>query len=152
MSHTQEEGCESGDNLCIGKCADVSDLCFIFRNVAVLDHLVQLHACRDAGQESALVDRSKRVVIVVKAFGMRLCAGRMAELHFRYFLCRLDHVILMAEAVREYDAAALVCHIHGLFIALLSFRNIRLQDDLIFAHAKHLGRFLRSVDEVQVIG
>ena len=91
-------------------------------------------------------------MIIVKSFGMRLGSGCMAELYFRELLSGLDHEILVAEAVREYDAAARVRHVSCLVIALLSFRNIGLQNDLILRHAEIRRCFLRRVDKIQVIG
>ena len=90
-------------------------------------------------------------MVVIKSFGVCLGSGRMAELDIRSFLRSLDHIVLVAEAVREYDAAALIRHIHGFFIALLSFRDVCLQNDLILGQPKQSGRILRSVDEVQVV-
>ena len=45
-------------------------------------------------------------MVVVKALGVRLGAGGVAELHIGEFLGSLDHVVLMTEGVGEDDVAA----------------------------------------------
>ena len=149
---TQEEGCVAGNNLCIGVSADITDLGFIFLDIAVFDHLVELHACSNACKITAFIDGGKCVVIVGKVLGMSLGACRVAELDFREFLCSLDHEILMAEGVRKDDVAAGISQIARCIIAFLSFRDIGLDDAVFFADVKLLTNFLCSCDEVIVIG
>lgn len=72
----------TGDNFCVGECADVTDECFFCGDFAVVNHLVELHACCNAGEEAAFVDGCKCVVVVVKVFGVCLGAGCVAELNF----------------------------------------------------------------------
>ena len=68
---------------------------------------------------SAFIDRSERIVIVGKVFGVSLCACCVAELNISEFLSSLDHVIFMAERVSKNYIAAFVNEIGGSLIALV---------------------------------
>ena len=88
-------------------------------------------------------------MVVVKALGVRLGAGGVAELHMGEFLGSLNHVVLMTERVGENDVAAGVSQLSSLIVALLSFGNVGDQGIL---NAQLLAGSLGGVDEVQVIG
>ena len=110
----EEEGGITGDNFCISESAYVADLCVFGSDLnafdlgAVSDHFVELHSCGNAGKISAFVNGSESVVIVVKTFGVSLCAGSVAELNLGILLGSFDHEIFMAEGVSEDDGAAVV--------------------------------------------
>ena len=151
-AHAQEEGGVAGDHLRVGERADVADLRLIRGELARLDHLVELHARRDAGEVTALIDVSKRVVVVVQALGVGARAGRVAELHLRELLRSLEHERLMAEAVGKDDVAALVHKLGRRIVALLALGDVDAQDVLILRQAQLGAGLIGSVDEVEVIG
>ena len=148
----QEEGGVTGNNLGVGVSADITDLRFFCRDVAGFDHLVQLHTCGNTGQETAFINRSKCIVIVVQSLGVCLRACCVTELHFREFLGSLDHVIFMTEAVGKDDGAAAVSKFCRSVVALLALGHVRFQNDLILGKTQSLGCFFCAVDEVEVVG
>ena len=150
-TRAEEEGSVTGDNLSVSKCADITDLGFVFLELAGFDHFVELHACGNACQVASLVDGSKRVVVVGKSFSVGLCAGGMAELHIREFLGSLDHEVLMAEGIRKDNAAAGVDKVSRRVIALLAFRNIGADQVVLFGNTELGAGFLCRIDEVEVI-
>ena len=143
------EGGVAGLDFRIGIRADIAHLGLISGDLAGLDHLVELHTGSDAGEVTALIDGSKRVVIVVKALGVRLGAGGMAELHVGELLGSLDHEVLMTEAVGEDQAAATVREIRGGLIALLALGDVGAQ---LILHALRLAGSLGGVHKVLVVG
>ena len=80
---------------------------------------------------------------------MGLGAGGVAELDIRVFLGSLDHVVFMTEAVGEYDVAAFVSQVCSCAVAGFRLADVGLQHIL---NAQLFAGFLRSVDEVQVVG
>ena len=147
-TRAQEEGCVTGDNLCIGKCSDVTNLSLLCGNIAIVNHLIQLHACGDTCQVTSVIDGSECVVEIVQILCMRLGSGCVAELYLRILLGCLDHVILMSEAVCEDEVAACVRQLACCLVALLTLRNIGLGHVL---DAQLLASLFCGVHEVQVI-
>ena len=148
-TRAEEEAGVARNNFRVGECADVADLGFFRGEFTGFDHLVQLQACSDAGKITALEDLCERVVVVRELLGMSLGAGSVAELNVRVFLGGLDHVVFMTEGIREDEIAALIDKVHRGVVALLTFRDVGLQDRL---DAESLAGFLRAVQEVEVIG
>ena len=142
----------AGDDFRIGKGADVAHLGLVRRELAGLDHLVELHTGSDAGEVAAFIDGGERIVVVAELLGVGLGAGGVAELHLREILGGLDHEVLVAEAVGEDDVAAGVHELGRGVVALLALGDVGLNDVLILAQAGVLAGSLRGVDEVLVVG
>ena len=142
----------AGDDFRIGKGADVAHLGLVRRELAGLDHLVELHTGSDAGEVAAFIDGGERIVVVAELLGVRLGAGGVAELHVLELLGGLDHEVLVAEAVGEDDVAAGVHELGRGVVALLALGDVGLNDVLILAQAGVLAGSLRGVDEVLVVG
>ena len=79
---------------------------------------------------------------------MSLCSGSVCELNLGDLFSCLDDVILMSEAVCEYEIASCVYKVNCCIVALLTFGNVCLDDAL---NAKVCASFLCSVDEVEVV-
>ena len=148
----KEEGGVAGNNLCIGECADVTDLCLCCGNVAGKNHRIELQTCSNTCEVTALVDSSEGVVEVSKGGGVGLGTRCVAELHGGEVLCCLDHVLLMTEGVCKYHLAALVNQVSSGLVASLALRHVVLHDDLSIRQAKRLGCFECGNDEVLVVG
>ena len=151
-TNAEEEGRVAGNDLCIGERADVADLELVFGDLAVVKHLLELHARRDARKITAFINRRKRIVVVREILGVCLGAGCMAELNVREFLRRLDHEVLMTEAVRENDLAAGVRHVCCGLVALFALGDVGLDDVVALRNAERRARALCRIDEVQVVG
>ena len=145
----QEEGGVAGDDLGVGERADVAQLGLILGDGAGLDQLVELQARGDAAQVAALVDGGEGIVVVAQALGVGAGAGGVAELDLGALLGGLDHVVLMAEGIREHDVAAGVHQVQGGLVALLALGDVGLQNGL---DAQLLAGFGGRVDEVEVVG
>ena len=145
----EEEGGVAGLDLGVGVGADVADLGLVGGDLALLDHLVELHARGDAAEVAALKDGRERVVEVGQAGGVGLGAGGVAELDVGELLGGLDHEGLVAEGVGEDDGAAGVDELGGLVVALLTLGDVGLDDVLDAAVFTGL---LGGVHEVEVVG
>ena len=91
-------------------------------------------------------------MVVGQTLGVSAGAGAVAELDIGVLLGGVDHVRLMTEAVGEDDVAALVHHVHGGLVALLTLGDIGLQDVVILGQTQVGDGLLGSVDEVEVVG
>ena len=150
----EEEGGVAGDDFRIGIGADIADLdvavlVVVRLELARLVHLDQLHARCDACEVSALVNGRECVVEVCDPFGVRLRAGRVAELHVGILARRLQDEVLMAEGICKDDVAALVDEVARSIIARLILGNARSDEKL---HALVFACFLHRVDKVLVVG
>lgn len=98
----------AGDDLCVCVGAHVAHLCLVGGDLSGVDHLVELHAGGNARKIAALVDGCKGVVIVVKALGVRLGTGGVAELDIRELLGGVDEVeVIRGVLVVQRDEARL---------------------------------------------
>ena len=127
-----EEECGiTGNNLCIGICAYITDMGIV--NEAVIHELLELETCNDAGNIASFIDVGEIIedIVEISLLGSGL-AGCMAEENVGIFLCSLDEIALMVEGICKDDIAALLCEIDCGLIAFLIFGNIVLIDDLVF--------------------
>lgn len=154
-TNAEEPGGVTGDNFSIGECADVTDL-----NIAVLiivgigelagiDHFLELEAGCNACEVTAFVDGSKCIVEVGEVDDLSLIAGGVQEFNVFIFLCGADHIVFMTEAVCKNDIAAVICEVASGFIAILTFGNAGLENEL---NAHLCAGFLCGGNEIPVIG
>ena len=145
----EEERGVTGDNFCVGECADIAHFCLVSGELAVCDHLIELEAGSDTGQITALIDGSEGVVVVSQLLSMSAGAGGVAELHLGMLLGGVDHVRLMTEAVGEDDVAAVFGKLCSCVVALLIFGDVLLEYIL---DAEVLACSLCRIHEVEVVG
>ena len=143
------EGCVAGDNLCVCESTDVTHLCFLSCELTCFNHFVELETCGNTCKVTALVNGCESVVVVSKVFRVSHCACSVAELYVRIFLCGLNHILLVAEAVCENDIAAAVCKVNSCFVAFVALGNVNLFNNL---NAELCTSFSCSLDEVEVVG
>ena len=151
-ARAEEEGGVAGDDLRVGVCADVADLCLVCGELTRVDHFVELHTGGDTGEVAPLIDGGKGVVVVGKPLGVGARAGRVAELNLGKFLGGGEHIGLMTERVGKNDAAAGIGKLLGCLLALLRLGYIGLEDVLILAQTQLRARGFGGVHEVEVIG
>ena len=149
---TEVEGGITGNYFRVGVCTDITHGRNLTLELAFFFELVELHACGNACQVSALINACKSIVEVVLVLCVSGRTGCMAELNIREFFCNRKQEGLMSEGICENHVAALVNQVACSLCALLGFGNVSLEDDLIIRHAKCLLCFLNAVDEVQVVG
>ena len=148
----QIEGGVTGDNFRIGESTNVAHLGLFLGELTGIDHLVQLQTGSDTGQETAFIDGSESVVIVLQTLGVSAGTGGVAELDVGILLGGVDHEALVTEAVGKDDVAALLSQIASGLIALLTLRNIGLQDVVSIGQTEILDGLLGAIDEVLVVG
>ena len=88
---------------------------------------------------------------VLEFSGLCVGTGCMAELDFREFLGSLHHVGLVTEGVCKDNIAAFVCKLLSCVEALVVFRNIGLDENLIILETELCLSVLKSLNEVVVI-
>ena len=143
------EGGVAGDDFRIGERADIAHLRPFRGDFARFDHLVELVARDDTGEITTFINGGKTVVIVLDTVGVRLGAGGVCKLDLGEFPRRSDDVILMTEAVRENDVAALIHKVDCRIIACRTLGDTGLDDD---SDLLLLRKVSCGVDEVLVIG
>ena len=148
---TEIERGVTGDNFCVGECADVAHFCLICGDFSALDHFVELQACGDACEVSAFIDGSKRIEVVAEFCGVSLCAGCVEETHARVFFCRSHNVIFVSERIREDDVAALFYEFNCGIVAFFGFWDTCFDNELILSQTEFVHRFFHCIDEVLVI-
>ena len=84
--------------------------------------------------------------------GMSGSTGRMTEFNVREFICRLEHIRLMTEAICKNDVAALVCKVRRCFVALIALGDVSLENYLRIAESESFLCLFCGVHEVLVIG
>ena len=144
-SCAEEEGCESGDNLSIRISADITDLSLLSCDLAAIDHLVELETGNNTGDITSFIDSSEIVVHVLKACHSSLVAGSVAELYVRILFRCADHIVLVTEAVCEYDLAALLSKVCSRVKAGLVLRDVGLLDDLLVGKSESLFHLLDAL-------
>ena len=135
---TEEERCEAGNDFRVRISAYIADLELVLGYLALIQHLVQLKACDNAGYITGFIYSREVIVEIGKARGLRVRAGRMTELYIREILRSLQHERTMSEAVRKDNLAAVIHKIGGSVIAGLIFSDIGLRDDLIVRESEGL--------------
>ncbi len=146
------EGGHTGNNFSIVEGSDITDNGLVCGDGAVLDHLIDLHTCGNAGKITALIDIGKCIVEIGDILGVSLYAGSVAELNVGIFLCGLKHKLLMTEGVCENNVAAFVNKLCGSFIALVALGNVGLDKNLFVGETELLLNALESLNEVVVVG
>ena len=101
-------GGEAGDHFREGIGAHIADHGLLGGDVAVVDHLLHLHAGHHAGQITALVDVGEGVVGVLQPVVPGALVGAGDELHLGIIGSHLQHVRLKAVGVVDDEVAALL--------------------------------------------
>ena len=148
----QEEGGVAGDHFSIGEGTYIAHLGLVLFELALLDHLVELHTGGNTCQVTALIDGGKSVVVVGQTLGVSSGAGGVAELHFGVLLGSLNDVRLVTEAVCKDNVAALLRQVYCCVISFLTLRDLGLVQLLRAGDAQLLAGSVRSLNKVQVIG
>ena len=144
------EGCVTGHNLCECECTNVTHLSLVSCDLAVSDHLVELHTCCNTCQESALIDGSKCIVEVGETCCVSLCTCCVAELYVRILLCSLHKEGLVTEAVsKDYVTTVNLNEFNCCIVAICRLGNLSL---LSVLNAHILTCCNCSVHEVLVVG
>ena len=109
---------------------------------------VEFVTCNDTRKITSFVDGGKTVEVVGQFFGMGFGAGCMTEYNVGEFLCSLNDVIFVTEAVGKDDVASLVCKVCCGVIASCVFGNTGFDDN---SDLKFFCHCFRSVDEVLIV-